>query len=284
MEFIKPGENTSALEKKVKNKWRWAWLEERGQDGKALGTWCSKLPEPGACFCIVCHKKLHNATSGKKTLVRHDGDKTHRAIVRSLQHTTTLPGAETTATPLTSFTDRVCEQKLRLCAFISQHDLSFTISQPLVDLCKKLAEDKTALSKLSLSNQQVSYLNTHGLALQFKKDLSDKLEKTMFSLNIDESTNNNVDRILNVLVRFFDEESGTKTTQHLASKMVNVAPILMEELGGILASYKLEWKQVISIIMDNCAVMRGKKGGVEAYARKENPCLLDISGDTVHMT
>ncbi|KAK7140629.1 hypothetical protein R3I94_013039 [Phoxinus phoxinus] len=29
--------------------------------------------------------------------------------------------------------------------------------------------------------------------------------------------------------------------------------------------------------------MRGKKGGVEAYARKENPCLLDISGDTVHM-
>lgn len=106
----------------------------------------------------------------------------------------------------------------------------------------------------------------------------------MFSLNIDESTNNNVDRILNVLVRFFDEESGTITTLHLASKMVNVAPILMEELGGILASYKLEWKQVISILMDNCAVMRGKKGGVEAYARKENPCLLDISGDTVHMT
>ena len=29
--------------------------------------------------------------------------------------------------------------------------------------------------------------------------------------------------------------------------------------------------------------MRGKKTGLESQARKENPYLLDISGDTVHM-
>ncbi|RXN16571.1 splicing factor 3B subunit 2-like protein [Labeo rohita] len=29
--------------------------------------------------------------------------------------------------------------------------------------------------------------------------------------------------------------------------------------------------------------MRGKKSGLETQARKENPYLLDVSGDTVHM-
>lgn len=35
--------------------------------------------------------------------------------------------------------------------------------------------------------------------------------------------------------------------------------------------------------MDNCSVMRGKKGGVETLLRKKSANLLDISGDTVHI-
>ena len=62
-------------------------------------------------------------------------------------------------------------------------------------------------------------------------------------------------------------------TQHLASKMVNVATAsaLMLQLKDVLQSYGLEWRQVTSIILDNCAVMRGKKSGLETLARKENP-------------
>lgn len=94
-----------------------------------------------------------------------------------------------------------------------------------------------------------------------------------------------MDRILNVLVRFYDEDAGSVKTQHLASKKVNIAnaSALMLELNDVLHSYGLEWRQVTSMLLDNCAVMRGKKSGLETLARKENPNLLDISGDTVHM-
>lgn len=57
----------------------------------------------------------------------------------------------------------------------------------------------------------------------------------------------------------------------------------MLQLEDVLQSYGLEWRQVTSILLDNYAVMRGKKSGLETLARKENPNLLDISGDTVHM-
>ena len=94
-----------------------------------------------------------------------------------------------------------------------------------------------------------------------------------------------MDRILNVLVRYFDEDMGKVLTQHLASRKVNIADAstLTQELTDILQSYSLNWDQVVSLLLDNCNVMRGKKSGVETQARRENPSLLDISGDTVHM-
>ena len=52
----------------------------------------------------------------------------HRAAARALKLTTTLPGATVTADTPLSMTDRVCDLEIRLCTFIAEHDLSFTIS------------------------------------------------------------------------------------------------------------------------------------------------------------
>ncbi|KTF75376.1 hypothetical protein cypCar_00046139 [Cyprinus carpio] len=107
----------------------------------------------------------------------------------------------------------------------------------------------------------------------------------MFSLNVDEATDGNMDRILNVLVRYYDEDVGKVATQHLASRKLNIADALTitNTLKDILQSYSLNWNQVVGILLDNCSVMRGKKSGVETLVRRENPSLLDVSGDTVHM-
>lgn len=48
----------------------------------------------------------------------------------------------------------------------------------------------------------------HCLAAHWKTELSTKLKTTMFSLNVDEATDGNMDRILNVLVHSFDEDTG----------------------------------------------------------------------------
>lgn len=51
---------------------------------------------------------------------------------------------------------------------IIEHDLPFTITQPLVELCKTVASYKTAVSKLSVSNQHASNMKTLGIAKYFK--------------------------------------------------------------------------------------------------------------------
>ena len=41
------------------------------------------------------------------------------------------------------------------------------------------------------------------------KEICDKLENNMFSLSIDEATDKSMDKILNVLVGFYDEDAGS---------------------------------------------------------------------------
>ncbi|XP_060786598.1 uncharacterized protein LOC132892255 isoform X1 [Neoarius graeffei] len=150
---------------------------------------------------------------------------------------------------------------------------------------RAVSEDRSVLSRLSLSNAHASYLSTHGIAPHFKNVFSMKLQTKMFSLNADEATNANMDKMLNVLVRFFDEEMRKVVTQHFGSRIVNIADAssLTNALHDILRSYNLTWDQVTSVLLDNCSVMRGKRSGVETQIRQLNPSLLDISGDTVHM-
>uniref|UniRef100_A0A3B4TWZ0 PDZ domain-containing protein n=1 Tax=Seriola dumerili TaxID=41447 RepID=A0A3B4TWZ0_SERDU len=40
--FMKPGEDTKLVDKGIKNKWRWSWIEEAGRDGKPFGSWSQK--------------------------------------------------------------------------------------------------------------------------------------------------------------------------------------------------------------------------------------------------
>lgn len=163
-------------------------------------------------MCVVCHKKTVYGSNGKKVLMRHQPEDAHKAAVRALQHTVSLPGATTTTKARASKADCVCKQKIRICAFIAEHDLSLTMSQPLVELVKSVAEDKSALSRMTLSNAHASYLCTSCCSLQ--NQIISHLQRRM--LNADESTNANMDSVLNVLVRYFDEDMGIVLTQHRA--------------------------------------------------------------------
>lgn len=86
-----------------------------------------------------------------------------------------------------------------------------------------------------------------------------------------------------VLVRFFDKDMGKVVTHHFGSRRVNIADAstLTNEMAEILHS--LNWDQVVSVLLDNCSVMRWKQSGVETQIRQQNESLLDVSGDTVHI-
>ena len=170
-------------------------------------------------------------------------------------------------------------------AFVCEHTLPFSMAEHLVAYAKRMAEEKNALQKLRMSRTSATYVITHGVAKSFKDDLKEKLKGKFFSLNVEEATNNSMDKIINILIQYFDEDTQRTAFEHLGSRKQNLATAknIFEDLSDVLREYEFDWKQVVSCLMDNCATMRGSRGGVETLIREKNPNLLDISGCTVHM-
>lgn len=181
--------------------------------------------------------------------------------------------------------DRVATVRALTSAFLSENHLPFTLAENLLAFAKRLSRDKQALEKTTISKSSATYINTHGVAKCMKDELKMKVKGKMVSLNIDEATNNNNDKILNILVQYYDESENKVQLRHLGSRSQNLATAsnIMDSIESVLREYDIEWWQVLSVLMDNCATMRGVRGGVEALIRKKNPNLLDISGDTIHM-
>ena len=72
---------------------------------------------------------------------------------------------------------------------------------------------------------------------------------------------------------------------HLGSlALVKVsAESIFGELSKLFTSLELPWKNVLSIMMDSCAVMRGPRAGLEKLIRDRlAPQLLDVDGDSCH--
>ena len=285
--FVKEGEDISALEATVKNKWKWSWLEEINEDKQPLKLWCKKIDTPGVCYCVACKRTIVYGTSGKKTLLRHANEKSHCSLVSTLQKNTLIDGASSTIATTLSVGDKVAELKAVLSSFIAEHCLPFSLTPDLIQLCRRLTEgdNQKALSSLSMGRTCASYTTTFGVAHAFMEEVNEKMHKTVFSLNIDEATNAANDKIVNVMAQYFDDDYNKILLEHLGSRIVNIATAanIFAAVSDILKERGLKWEQTVSCLFDNCNVMRGIKGGVETLARQANQNLLDIGGETVHL-
>lgn len=85
MKFLALKSDTKLLEKDVKNKWRWEWLDEVDSQGQKYGEWLRKPDTAGMAFCEACGKTLNYKSSGKKAFRLHADDTNHKKSVRTIK-------------------------------------------------------------------------------------------------------------------------------------------------------------------------------------------------------
>jgi hypothetical protein len=76
-----------------------------------------------------------------------------------------------------------------------------------------------------------------------------------FSLNIDEATSNNNKHLLAVLVSYYLESEGCIVLEHLIELVTVDTSSLLDALDEFFNSNGIPWVNVVSILMDSCAVM-----------------------------
>ncbi|KAK7484620.1 hypothetical protein BaRGS_00024146 [Batillaria attramentaria] len=204
MRYITDWEEARRIDKDCKNKWRGEWLHEEDTVNRKYSLWLKKIDKSGTAWCHLCSKRLLYKSNGKKSFLVHAIDPLHFERLSAQAHTATLPTAVPVLAGL-SKSDRITDFKIRTCAFLAEHCLPFSLAPALIDFAKKLAEDPKVLDSLSMNRSTAAYTLTHGVARGFKEELLKSLRTTFFSLNVDEATNNADNKVVNALVRFFDE-------------------------------------------------------------------------------
>lgn len=106
----------------------------------------------------------------------------------------------------TSLSDIIAHNKVVVTAFLYENILALNLAPKLIEPAKNLASDMLALSKLKMSRIAATYISTYGTAKCMGKELMQQLKGIVFSLNIDEVTNNSVGKILNMMVCFYNIE------------------------------------------------------------------------------
>lgn len=168
---------------------------------------------------------------------------------------------------------------------IAEHSLPLTMAPVILDVAKELGKDRKALASNTMDRTAASYKMTHGLQKTINERTVASIKQCPFSLNIDESTSNNHKRVLAVLVSYFSERETTVVVEHLTSlELIKVDAIsIYDALVDYFQKHDIPWENLVSILMDSCAVMRGSKSGLEQRIRETKaPHLVDIDGDICH--
>lgn len=87
-----------------------------------------------------------------------------------------------------------------------------------------------------------------------------------------------------MLVCYYHTDLHKVIVEHLGSvEILRVDAASLEKvLSDFFRDNNIPWQNLVSLLMDSCAVMRGSKTGLETRIKRYCPNLLDIDGDSCH--
>ena len=252
----------------VKNRFNWSWLEGSVEEGgEKYSAWARKVVKPGYCVCERCNNcPVKYGSNGKKVFSNHANTKRHKDATESSRATQSVPGTQpnTSLQQRVALHDRVLRMEALVITWLAENQIPLSKTPGLIKLMQAAARDPCALKKVGLKSANTAgYKLREGLGTFWESELADKLKKCQFSVTIDESTSESNQRVLAILVRYWDVEVNQLAVQHLRSvELFKVdAESVCNAVTNTFQSLSIPLENVVSVYMDNCATMRGIKSG-----------------------
>lgn len=250
-----------------KQKIRNEWLQI-----KAFQGWL-KPPTPGNSkpMCTQC---ACNLTCSKTAIERHSKSAAHIRLQKSSQQQCSISDSFQKLQQPAAY--RMLTES-RICAFIAQNNLPFTISKPLVNLiketCPSNTSEKESLKQLKMCATKCTNVMRQGLGYKFSRDLVDRLKHTKFSIIPDETTDVGSEKQLAICVVYFDQDTFEVVTAFLDMVIVQKcdAETLYSAIKQCFQEKNTPLENIIGYSSDTCNVMFGEKQSVVALMKAEFP-------------
>ncbi|KAL7723182.1 hypothetical protein ACLKA6_018412 [Drosophila palustris] len=161
---------------------------------------------------------------------------------------------------------KTLEQEAALCLFIAEH-ASFAQVDHLGNLCVKYFEGDNSAARMRLHRTKCTNIIKNVLGLHFSEELRSDIGDSKFSLQIDESTDISVTKLLENIEEYVHEDlnKGYEFEKHI--KLIKLDPSSEKEIRDCCSTFLVELiKQLKQRLPDNYNTLKQDSGGNNTFA------------------
>ena len=264
---------------------------EKEKDGTELagkqtliGDWCTQ-EDTFTARCRVClapQNSLNVGSMGKGAILQHAKKDKHQKAFK-LSRESNISSFAKRVEP--EQRDNTVKADIKWALFCAENDLPLAISDAAGKTFASMFPDSKIASQFSSARTKTSYQVTDGLGPTLHETLVKKMQENKFSVLIDESNKLQGTKYLHILVKFVDQDQLSQTTAFYKAVVVNEATAenIVNAMKEAFVKDHISWDNVLQIMSDSPAVMRGRLNGVIARIKRTlAPNILDYGGCSLH--
>ena len=220
--------------------------------------------------CLVCKKEVSCAHQGEGDLKRHIRGKDHQKALT----------AKANVKPISSFFMKnngaeelsVRRAELKFTGFLAEHNLPIAAADHLGHLIRNCFPDSKIAQNYSCARTKASCLLNDAISPDLLDDLIKDMKINFFTLCVDGSNDQNLQKMNPVTVRIFDINQ-----QKVVCKFLDMCPTkgstaeaIFNSIDTALQKHELSWDKCIGFGVDNTSVNIGKNNSIMSRVLVQN--------------
>lgn len=163
----------------------------------------------------------------------------------------------------------------RFALLVAKHT-SINVVDHITKTVKACLTDSAIASSIQLSRTKCAAIIKNVWNPHFRQALRDDIDKSHFSLLIDESTDISIKKQLGIVIKYFSRTRQTVVGSFLKLEQIEGgdAQHITAALKSVVAEFGLDLQKCSGIGTDNASVMVGRTSGVYARLKREVPHLI----------
>lgn len=238
------------------------------EEWKTKFKWVTKDSISEKPKCLACDKIINCSVTH---LQRHEMTDSHKSNIKKSEKTPLIQNYCNKATD--KQTHLVKSAELKLLMFLHEHNLPFLLMDHLPQLLRSVCPDSQVAKQIKCARTKSTTLTKECIAKYQLNLITENLNKNVFSLIIDETTDIGTDKSLAMVARFFDPSERAWKDHFLALIKVksSTAEDLFNTVSNFFAEQQISLNNLIGFAADNASVMMGNLNGVQAKFKQILP-------------
>ena len=272
-------------------KWSDTWFDKLDANGIKFGKWVERKSSTHA-LCRLCNRELKFDQQGLQALKQHSGKPKHVEVSRLAfsdavrRFETTTPPSSSTSTSCPpkkvflgiSLQEKVTAAEAMWLFKIAEEDMTLRDCDNVPALFQRMFSDSEIAKAFTMGRSKASYVLQDGLGPLLAKWLCENVSESegTFSLIFDETTTNQRQKQMDLLLRYWDEKINLVVTKYLRSLnfcragATDLASMMLDVIDG--DEHDIDWRKLFFLSSDgpniNKAVYRNLNENLKKNAER----------------